>query len=141
MKKVKLLALIALMSPAIIVRAEPEESTPGKPKVIALKFHADWCGSCKAMGDVFEELQAKYDNEPVLYVVLDQTREYHRQQSTFMAKSLGLGPVWDEYGGKTGFILLVDGDSSQVIHKLGKHQSLKEMGASLQEAVRQTSGR
>tara|TARA_E500000331_G_C17267879_1_gene717890 strand:+ start:2873 stop:3037 length:165 start_codon:yes stop_codon:yes gene_type:complete len=27
------------------------------PELIAIKFHADWCGSCKLMGSTFEELQ------------------------------------------------------------------------------------
>jgi thiol:disulfide interchange protein len=68
------------------------ESSTG-PKLIALKFHADWCGSCKAMGNVYEELQEKFDQQPVLWLVLDHTRSHHRTQSAFLAQALGLGEV------------------------------------------------
>jgi thiol-disulfide isomerase/thioredoxin len=105
------------------------------PRVIAVKFHADWCGSCKAMGSTFEELQAKFDTLPVLYVVLDQTRDFNRKQSAFLAHSLGLDDVWVEYGGKTGFILLIDGSTKEVITKLTHRQSLKEMGAMITETI------
>jgi len=106
-----------------------------RAKVIAVKFHADWCGFCKAMGPVFEEMQAKFDQEPVLYVEFDQTREFDRRQSVYMAGALGLDGVWMENGGKTGFVLLVDATTKEVIQRLSHEQSLKEMGAALQEAV------
>lgn len=105
------------------------------PALIAVKFHADWCGSCKAMGSVFEELQAKFDTKPVLYVTLDHTRDFNRQQSKFMAQSMGLDDVWAKHGGKTGFILLIDGKSREVITTLKSTQNLKEMGAELTAAV------
>lgn len=110
------------------------------PKVIAVKFHADWCGSCKAMGPVFEEMQDKYDQQPVLYVRLDLTREAGRRQAQYMVHALGMGDnIWSEYGRKTGFILLVNAETREVIKKLTPDQNLKAMGASLQEAVKNAS--
>jgi thiol-disulfide isomerase/thioredoxin len=38
-----------------------------------MKFYADWCGSCKAMGPLLEDLQNKYDGKSVLFVSLDRT--------------------------------------------------------------------
>ena len=105
-------------------------------KIIAVKFHADWCGYCKAMGPVFEELQARYDQAPALYVTFDQTREFDRRQSRYLAAALGLERVWTEYAGKTGFILLIDAQSHQVIEKLTHERSLKEMGARLFAAAK-----
>ena len=61
------------------------------------------------MGPVFEELQAKFDTQSVLYIVLDHTRTYNRRQSQYLVATLGLDKVLAEYGGKTGFILLIDG--------------------------------
>ena len=109
------------------------------PEVIAVKFHADWCGSCKVMGPVFEELQEKFDTQSVLYIVLDHTRTYNRRQSQYLATTLGLDKVWAEYGGKTGFILLIDGESRKVLNTLTRENNLKQMGASLLAAVEHAS--
>lgn len=118
----------------------PAQDPPDQPpRLIAIKFHADWCGYCKAMGPVFEELQAKYDQEPVLYLEFDQTREFDRRQSAFMAHTLGLERVWDEHGGTTGFVLLIDPESKRVLKRLGHEQNLKQMGAAIQETLRSSS--
>lgn len=114
--------------------ADAEEQAAG-PEVIAIKFHADWCGYCKAMGDIFDELQAKFDQEPVLYLTFDQTREHHTRQSQYLAHALGLEDVWAEYGGRTGFILLIDGQTGEVIDQLDHEQDLSQMGESLVDAV------
>jgi len=110
-----------------------------EPKVIAVKFHADWCGFCKTMGPVFEEMQAKFDQEPVLYVTLDQTRDFDRKQSMYLTHAMGLDGVWEENGGKTGFVLLIDAGTRKVVQKLSHEQNLKQMGAALQEAVQKAS--
>lgn len=147
----QLLTLVAIMAIAGIAIAQSTTrtapatqdsggSTEGAaPKVIAVKLHADWCGHCKQMGAAFEEMQAKFDQEPVLYITLDQTRDFGRKQSQYLAHTLGLDGVWKEHGGKTGFILLIDPNSRQVVQTLTHEQNLKQMGAALEEAVRNAS--
>lgn len=115
--------------------AQRGSSEGERPEIIAVKFHADWCGYCKAMGPVFQELQAKYDQQPALYVVFDQTREFDRRQSAYLASAMGLDEVWAEHGGKTGFVLLIDADSRRVVERLDHTQDLKQMGAALTSAV------
>lgn len=105
------------------------------PAVIAVKFHADWCGSCKAMGPVFEELQAKYDVKPVLYVILDNTHNFDRQQSKYLATTLGLGKIWADKGGKTGFILLINGKTKEIMATLTRNHDLKQMGTILLDTI------
>jgi hypothetical protein len=90
------------------------------------------------MGDVFEEMQAKFDREPVLWITLDQTRQNGRTQSQYLANALKMQDIWKEHGGKTGFVLLVDTESRKVVDKLTSDQSLKEMGAKLLDAVKKT---
>jgi len=126
----------ALAGGAAVAQSEPDMG----PRLIAVKFHADWCGFCKAMGPVFTELQQKYDGLPVLYVEFDQTTKSRKRQAAYLAKTMGLDRVWKEHGGKTGFILLIDPNTKAVIKKLTKDQNLKQMGASLQEAVGKSDG-
>jgi len=120
-------------------RVSAERTEQQGPAVIAIKFHADWCGYCKAMGSVFEELQAKYDQQPVLFVTFDQTRSYKAQQSKYLAHAMDLQDVWNRHGGKTGFVLLIDAETNDVVERLDHQQSLKDMGAALQRAVRSAS--
>lgn len=137
MTKIKILGIVALIAQLIMtgLSAEMVKTAETAPEIIAVKFHADWCGSCKAMGSVFEELQAKYDTKPVLYVTLDHTRDFNRQQSKYMAQALGLEKIGMEHGGKTGFILLIDGKSLEVVGKLTREHNLKQMGAALVEVL------
>ncbi len=131
-------AAIVMLQTIPLQSSENNASAAG-PKIIAVKFHADWCGYCKAMGPVFEELQAKFDLQPALYVTFDQTREFDRKQSQYLANAMGLNQVWAKHGGSTGFILLIDANTKEVVEKLSHEKNLKEMGAALQEAVKQAS--
>ena len=126
------LALLFLLLPAAAV-----DAAPSSPDVVAVKFHADWCGSCKRMGTVFEDLRNKYDGKPVLFVELDLTNGTTRTQAEYLAAALGFGDVYAQNQG-TGFILLLDGKSGQQLAKLTADQNIKAMGA---EIVKQLENR
>ncbi|MEO1083660.1 MAG: thioredoxin domain-containing protein [Acidobacteriota bacterium] len=126
--------VLALLMPAAFVGAS---TAPAAPDVVAVKFHADWCGSCKRMGTVFEDLRNKYDGKSVLFVELDLTNGTTKSQAEFMASALGFGDVYASNQG-TGFILLLDGKSRQQLAKLTADQNIKAMGA---EIVKQLESR
>lgn len=137
-----LLAFVTLVGFGPGHRSTHETSpTQDRAAIIALKFHADWCGSCKAMGPVFTDLANKFDTEPVLFVTLDQTTQSSRRQALFLAQALGLDKVWAEDGGKTGFILLVNAKSMEVLARLTKDQDIKAMGGELTKALATVSGK
>ena len=119
-------ALLLLITLALPAGAE----APAKPELLAVKFHADWCGSCKKMGTVFDDLRNKYDGRSVLFVTLDLTNGTTRSQAEYLASALGFGDVYAQNAG-TGFILLLDGDSRQQVARLTADQNIKAMGAEL----------
>ncbi|MDA8019294.1 MAG: thioredoxin family protein [Thermoanaerobaculia bacterium] len=116
--------VVTLLLPAALAGAS---TAPASPELVAVKFHADWCGSCKRMGPVFEDLRNKYDGQPVLFVELDLTNGTTRAQAEYLAAALGFGEVYAANQG-TGFILLLDGESRQEVAKLTADQDIKAMG-------------
>lgn len=96
------------------------------PKLIAVKHHGDWCGNCKKMGSTFTDLRNKFDGQPILFVTLDLTNISTRNHSELLATALGLKSVYQNNPG-TGFILLIDPHTRQVVKKLTADQDLKMM--------------
>lgn len=135
MKKRPLPTIALLLLAALALPAWAD--APAQPDLLAVKFHADWCGSCKKMGSVFEDLRNKYDGKSVLFVTLDLTNGTTRAQAEFLAAALGFGDVYAQNSG-TGFILLLDGKSRHQVAKLTADQNIKVMGA---ELVRQLESR
>ncbi len=107
-----------------------------KPKVIIAKFHADWCGSCKAMGPVMEDLQNKFDGEQTLFVTFDLTNRTTKHQSELLSTALGLEKLWAENNGATGVIKIVDAQSKEVVASLNKDKTLKDMTAAISSAIK-----
>ena len=119
---------------ALSLLALPASAFAGEPELIAVKFHADWCGSCKKMGPVFEDLQNKFDGQPVLFVVLDRTNVTSTHRSALLASALGVRSSFTANPG-TGFILLIDAKTREVRGRLGTDQTLKQMSAEISAAL------
>ncbi len=143
-----LLSLIALamvvgitfaQSPRTAPSTEREQASEGSPKVMAVYFHADWCGYCKQLGEKYVDLRNKFDDKPVLYVKLDQTTTSDRRQAKYMAHALGMDSAWTEHGNKTGFILYVDGQTRRVLGRVTHDKSMGEIGSELEKALRDAS--
>lgn len=124
------LAFLLFLGLAAAGFAASEGATAPAPKLIAVKYHADWCGSCKKMGPVFEDLRDKYDGEPVLFVTLDRTNRTTRSQADFLAASLGIGDSAARHAG-TGFVVVYDATHRTELAKLTADQDIKAMGAAL----------
>lgn len=67
------------------------EATPGEFKYLGDKpalidFYADWCGPCKAIAPVLEELAAEYDGEIYIYKI--NTEEEQELAALFGIRSI-----------------------------------------------------
>lgn len=106
------------------------------PKVLVVAFHADWCGGCKVLGPrMMNEVLPSVQGEPLLVVKLDMT-DKASVEPEYMLSALGLGHLWSEYGGKTGFALVVDAQTKQVIGNLGHRQDASAMQRTLKTALK-----
>ena len=121
-----LLLVASLFIAMIIIPNEGNAQEDSQPKLLVVKFHADWCGSCKALGPVLTDLTNKLDGKPILFVELDFTNNTKKQQTNLLASALGIDKIVAENGG-TGFLLVIDGKTKAVKTKFTKTQTVKEM--------------
>lgn len=105
------------------------------PKVIALNFYADWCPGCKALKPKLEEAMKDAAGQPCLTVKLDQT-DKDSHQAEYMLAALGLGDLWKEHAGMTGYVLLVDTKTKKVVSTITHKQEVKEIKAAVMAALK-----
>lgn len=105
------------------------------PKVIALNFYADWCPGCKALKPKLEEAMKDAAGQPCLTVKLDQS-DKDSHQAEYMLAALGLGDLWKQHAGKTGYVLLVDAKTHKVVSTITSMQEVKEIKSTLMAALK-----
>lgn len=107
------------------------------PRVVALSFYADWCPGCKELKPKLDTvmLSAEKEKQPCLFVKLDQTDKTSRQAEYLLA-SLGLGDLWKEHAGRTGYTLLIEPKSKKIVATFQASQSVESMKAALDAAIK-----
>lgn len=86
--------------------------------VIAMYMYADWCGACQAIKPKMEAAKQEFTGKPVLFAKMDMTNDFSAHQSKLLASRLGLLEIFNQNEGKTGFVLLVDANTSEIIGKI-----------------------
>jgi thiol:disulfide interchange protein len=92
------------------------------PKVIAALFYADWCGSCQILDPNVKKARGKagLDSTDVLFITFDLTNEKTRHQSVLLANALGMGDYFAQNEGKTGYLVLFNAESKELVKKIKK---------------------
>ncbi len=129
--------LLICLTACFMGNAQLALSADQKPEVLGILFYADWCGSCKILDPEIEKARGKsdLDNDAILFVRLDLTDATRRHQSELMAHALGVGDFYQENGGATGFMLLVDAETKEVISKLTKSMDSADITVEIHDAI------
>jgi thiol-disulfide isomerase/thioredoxin len=104
----------------------------GKPYVV--KLHAKWCPICMVTKGVWTDIEKAYGNR-VNLVVLDFTNDANTEASRAEAKRLGLTKMFDEYGGATGMIVVVDGRTRDVVSAIKGSRDFSGYRAAIDAAL------
>ncbi len=123
----KLSIVLCLLMTLVFIPNKTYAQDIEKPELLIVKFHADWCGSCKAIGPALEDLTNKLDGKPILFVELDFTNKTTKHQANLLASTIGIEKIVAN-NNATGFILVIDSKTKEIKAKLTKAQTTKEMG-------------
>ena len=119
-------------APAVAPVAADEAARSGRPYVV--KLHAQWCAVCLVTKDVWAEIEQRYANRVTL-VVLDFTTDGNTEKSRAEAKRLGLQEFFDEYGGATGTIAVLDGRTKKVVASIAGDRDFAEYQTAIDAAL------
>lgn len=95
-------------------QAEPDE----KASVIAMYMYADWCGACQAIKPKMAEATRQFEGESILFTRMDMTDDFTAHQSKLLAAGLGIHKIFEKNEGMTGFVLLIDADTHEIVDKI-----------------------
>jgi thiol-disulfide isomerase/thioredoxin len=97
---------------------------------LVVKLHAQWCPVCMATKSVWSTIESEYDKR-VNLLILDFTDDTTTASSAAEASRLGLQSFYDEYGGRTGSIVVVDGKTKEVTAAIHGSRNLDEYRAAI----------
>ncbi|RZO67324.1 MAG: thioredoxin [Parvularculaceae bacterium] len=103
------------------------------PEVIAVTFSSAWCASCKILKPRLARVIPAYEDKPIQFLDLDFTLG-RKKALRRTAVQYGFEAIFDELAGATGFTLLIDHDTGEIIDTITANYSEKAMHASLSAA-------
>lgn len=119
-----LLTVFLLALTSNMANAQQQKSAE-KPKILGVLMYADWCGKCKQLDPKLEEVKPEFEGQSILFTQFDMTNDFTIDQSEKLAGLLGLDHLFKEHEGSTGYMVLLDGQTHEVLTTL-KHDQSKE---------------
>ena len=113
---------------------EPDYVYEGEPEVVAATFYATWYSPCRVLEPRLSDVIPEFADKPVKFVKLDFTFG-KRDEVEALATGEGLADVYRKFGGASGFTLLVDRETGEVIDMLTMDHSSRAMRAAIAQAV------
>lgn len=111
-----------------------EYTFQGAPEVVAATFSSAWCSSCKILEPRLADVIPDFKDKPVKFVKLDFTLG-QRDEIEDQAAAEGLEDIYPRFKGATGFTLLVDADTGEIIDMLTINHSKSAMRAAIAQSV------
>ena len=139
MKKLLILPLAAIaMLGFLAVGAQADTHAFEKPAYYAVKFHSDYCGSCKIMAPEIKGAfnEGGLNKEDVLYVELDFTDKGTIHQTKLKAAALGIDGYLKKAGSKTGYMVLINPATQEELARFTKENKADDIAATIKEKIK-----
>jgi thiol-disulfide isomerase/thioredoxin len=135
----RFLLFVALAAAVIVVArgrapSSSEASFAGSPELVAATFSSAWCSACMILKPRLAKAIPAFAGKPVKFVEYDFTFG-DRAETRSAAAADGLGAVYDKFARSTGFTLLIDADTGEIIDILTINHSAKAMKAAIGGAL------
>ncbi len=111
-----------------------EQSATGAPRVIAASFTSAWCSSCRILEPRLAEAMPAFKSAAIEFVEFDFTFG-ETEALAARAAEQGLTRLYDANKGATGFTVLVDARSGEIIDTLTMHFSVADIKGALKRAL------
>jgi thiol-disulfide isomerase/thioredoxin len=119
--KMKLLfstLLLALLASGVYSLTSPKQVQTEEIDVIAVYMYADWCSACQNIKPKMAKAEREFENEPILFTKMDMTDDFTAHQSKLLASRIGVLDIFEKNEGKTGFVLLVDANTNEILDRI-----------------------
>ena len=132
-----LIALAFWLTTAPAFAGTVEVEGEGTPALYVVKVHADWCGSCKALVPILDEVRETMSVEPVLFLTLDVTDADRTGQARLLAVALGIEQHL-KTNNKTGLVLIINPADKALLETLTRENTADEMIGKIEAHVAAT---
>lgn len=136
--KVKLIfysVLIVLLTAGAYSLTASKTAVSEEIEVLTVYMYADWCSACQNIKPKMEKAMREFEDDPILFTKMDMTDDFTSHQSKLLATRIGVLDIFDKNEGKTGFVLLVDANTNEIIDKITTDDDeegiIKKINASL----------
>lgn len=106
----------------------------GEPEIVAATFASAWCSACKVLKPKLAKVIPAFASEPVAFVEFDFTFG-PRDEVKAEAERYGLADLYERNKGATGFTLLIDADTGEIVDTLTMNFSEAAMKSAIARAV------
>jgi len=125
--KTLIITIFLTVGAGYFCQANAQQSETAEAKIIAVKMDAEWCGYCRVMNPKLDEVMPEFIDESILFVKFNMTNEFTLAQSRLLANRMGLLDIFDAQQGKTGYMLLIDSASGEVLKRLDSDLSKEDL--------------
>lgn len=111
-----------------------EKAALEKPEVVAATFASAWCSACKVLKPKLAKVIPGFADEPVSFIEFDFTFGV-KDEIRDEAERYRIADLYDRNKGATGFTVLVDYDTGEILDTLTMNFSEAAMKAAIARAV------
>lgn len=111
-----------------------------EPRLVAATFRSAWCGPCHVLEPRLEAAARAYEGAPVEFVRFDFT--YGKRAALAQrAEAEGIADIYADNAGATGFMLLIDRETGDVLARITMQYGQQDIAAAIDRAVEITARR